>query len=223
MNCDFIKSQVLKDTLYYRRIPMVNIDLTIPAITGNDLATSRFNMYYRQQARASFNYARTQLYPQAVRQYQYAVSQNFPFHGYELVQTFDPTYCKKPIISLYYDLYEFTGGAHGSTTRTGNTWDMSRGVVLRLNDFFKPGYDYSKIILRTIENEARRRQETGQVQYLDNLTENIVKYYDDRNFYISETGIVIFYPLYTIAPYVAGIQTFTIPWVIFGDNLIIKL
>ena len=29
MNCDFIKSQVFKDTLYYRRIPMVNIDLTV--------------------------------------------------------------------------------------------------------------------------------------------------------------------------------------------------
>ena len=66
MNCDFIKSQVFKDTLYYRRIPMVNIDLTVPNMTGHDRVVSRFNMYYRQQAAASFNYARTQLYPQAV-------------------------------------------------------------------------------------------------------------------------------------------------------------
>ena len=222
MNCDFIKSQVFKDTLYYRRIPMVNIDLTVPNMTGHDRVVSRFNMYYRQQAAASFSHARTQLYSQAIRQYHNAMSQGFPFHGFELVQTFEPTYCKKPVISLYYDRYEYTGGAHGSTYRTGNTWDLERGDLLRLRDLFKPGYDYRKIIIRTIEGEARHRQATGQVTYLDNLTENISKYYDDGNFYLSGAGIVICYPLYTIAPYVAGIQTFTIPWVLFGDSLAIK-
>lgn len=222
MNCDFIKSQVFKDTLRYRSIPMINIDLTIPVLAGHDHAASRFNMYYRHQARTSYNYARARLYPQAVRQYHYASSQNYPFHGFELVQTFEPTYCRKPLISLYYDRYEFTGGAHGVTTRTGNTWDMDRGVLLRLEDLFKPGYDYRRIIIRTIERETRRRQETGQVKYLDNLNENIAKNYDDGNYYLSDAGIVIFYPLYTIAPYAAGIQTFTIPWVLFGDNLAIK-
>ncbi len=222
MNCDFIKSQVFKDTLRYRSIPMINIDLTIPVLAGHDHAASRFNMYYRHQARTSYNYARARLYPQVVRQYHYASSQNFPFHGFELVQTFEPTYCRKPLISLYYDRYEFTGGAHGVTTRTGNTWDMDRGVLLRLEDLFKPGYDYRRIIIRTIERETRRRQETGQVKYLDNLNENIAKNYDDGNYYLSDAGIVIFYPLYTIAPYAAGIQTFTIPWVLFGDNLAIK-
>jgi len=222
MNCDFIKSRVFKDTLGFRRVPMVNIDLTIPFIDGHDLFASRFNTYYRNQARTIFNYARAQLYPQAVRQYRYALSQGFPFNGFELVGTFEPTYCKKPVISLFSDLYEFTGGAHGSTSRTGNTWDTGRGVLLRLGDLFKPGYDYRKTIIGVIEREARHRQATGQVDYLDDLEKNIVKYYDDGNFYLSAAGPVIFYPLYTIAPYVAGIQTFTIPWVIFGDNLAIK-
>lgn len=222
MNCDFIKSQVLKHTFHYRRIPMVSIDLSIPHIAGNDLAASRFNMYYRQRARASFNHARSRLYPQAVKQYQYAMSQGFPFHSFELVQVFEPSYCRKPIVSLYYDQYEYTGGAHGNTIREGNTWDMGRGALLRLSDLFREGYDYRKIIISTIEGEAQRRQATGQVQYLDHLSENIVKFYDDRNYYLSEAGIVIFYPLYTIAPYVAGIQTFTIPWVLFGNNLKIR-
>lgn len=222
VNCDFIRSQVLKDTLYFRRTPMVNIDLSIPVMTGDDIFASRFNMYYRQLARAGFNYARARLYPQAVRQYYYAASQGFPFNGFELVQTFEATYCKKPVISLYYDRYEFTGGAHGTTTRTGNTWNTERGVMLSLRDLFKPGYDYKDTILRVVERDARHRQATGQVQYLDNLSENIGKYYDDRNYYLSENGIVIFYPLYTIAPYAAGIQTFTVPWIVFGDNLVIS-
>lgn len=219
MNCDFIKSQTLKDTFYYRRIPMVAINLSFPQMTGSDYATLRFNMHYRQRARASFAYARTRLYPQAVRQYQYAVSQDFPFNSYELVQTFEPTYCKRPIISLYYDQYEFTGGAHGNTIRKGDTWDLDRGVRMMLSDLFKPNYDYRNVIIKTIENEAQRRQAAGQVLYLDDLSENIIKFYDDENFYLSENGVVIFYPLYTIAPYAAGIQTFTIPWILFGENL----
>lgn len=202
---------------------MVNIDLSIPVMTGQDLFATRFNTHYRQIARAGFNYARARLYPQAVRQYFNSISQGFPFHGYELVQNFETTYCRKPVVSLYYDRYEFTGGAHGTTTRTGNTWDTDRGVLLSLRDFFKPGYDYRQTIIRAIEGDARHRQSTGQVQYFDNLSENIAKYYDDGNYYVSENGIVIFYPLYTIAPYAAGIQTFTIPWVLFGGHLRIRL
>ena len=95
MNCDFIKSQVFKDTLLQKdsdgehRPDGSNM-------TGHDRVVSRFNMYYRQQAAASFSHARTQLYSQAIRQYHNAMSQGFPFHGFELVQTFEPHTAKNP-------------------------------------------------------------------------------------------------------------------------------
>ncbi len=223
MICDFIKKQTINDKLYYGRTPMVQIDLSFPAMTGHSASMVRFNLCNRQKAFKSYDYARIKLYPQAVKQYQFSKSQGYPFNTYELVQNYDLTYCKKPILSLFFDLYEFTGGAHGNTVRTGNTWDLRRGTLITLNELFIRDYDYNKIILKTIEAEARRRQIAGKADYFENLSENLVKFYDEKNFFLTEEGIAIFYPLYTIAPYVTGIQVFIIPYVLFGSNMTIQL
>lgn len=223
MTCDFIKKQTIKDKFYYMRVLMVNVNIEYPSLTGTDSGTYKFNMYYRNKAQKTYNYARSKLYGQAVKQYQYNKSQNYPFNPYELLQTFEPTYCKKPIISLYYDLYEFTGGAHGNTVRQANTWDIRSGSQLSMSDLFEKDYDYKAVILQTIENEARRRQITGRVSYFDELSENLIKFFDEQNYYLTEEGLAVFYPLYTIAPYVAGIQVFIVPYILFGSNLKFQL
>lgn len=223
MNCEFIRKQAIRDKLHYGRTLMVNVNLEFPSMTGHDMVSARFNMVNRQKVNRSYNYARIKLYPQAVKQYQFSKSQNYPFNNYELVQVFEVTYCTKPLLSLFFDLYEYTGGAHGNTVRTGNTWDLKRASLMTLNDFFVSNYDYNKLILKTVEAEAKRRQITGKADYFENLSENLVKFYDEKNFYLTESGFAIFYPLYTIAPYAVGIQVFIIPYLLFGNNLKFKL
>ena len=224
MKCDFIKKQTIKDKLYHNKVLMVDITIDYPSLAqGYGENAMRFNMHYRQKARKNYRYASTNLFQAAVKQYNLAISQNFPFHNFEFVEAFEPTYCNKPLISLYYDIYEFTGGAHGNTTRRGNTWDMKKGSMITMDALFVKGYDYQPVILKYIESEARRRQITGMANFFDNLHENIRKYYDEKNFYLTEEGLAVYYPLYTIAPYSEGIQVFIIPYQVFGDNLKYKL
>lgn len=224
MKCDFIKKQTIKDKLYHNKVLMVDVKIDYPALTsGYDGNAMRFNMHYRQKAHKNYRYVSTKLYPAAVKQYNTAKTQNFPFNAFEFVEVFEPTYCKKPLISLFYDLYEFTGGAHGNTIRKGNTWDMRKGTMIPLEALFERDYDYKSFILRYIESDARRRQITGMAHYFEGLSENLHKYFDEKNFYLTEEGIAIFYPLYTIAPYVEGIQVFIIPYQLFGDKLRYKL
>ncbi|MCX7772019.1 MAG: DUF3298 and DUF4163 domain-containing protein [Clostridia bacterium] len=224
MKCEFIKKQTIKDKLYHNKVLMVDVKIDYPSITqGYEGDPMRFNMHYRQKAQKNYRYASTKLYQAAVKQYTIAKPQGVPFNNFEFVEAFEPTYCRKPFISLYYDLYEFTGGAHGNTIRKGNTWDMRRGVMLPLEAFFDKDYDYQAVMLRYIESEARRRQITGMATYFDGLHENLKKYFDAQNYYLTEEGLAIFYPLYTIAPYVDGIQVFIIPYLIFGDKIKYKL
>jgi hypothetical protein len=220
MKCDFIKKQTIKEKLYHNKILMVDVKIDYPALTtGYDGNGMRFNMHYRQKAQKNYRYASTTLYPTAVKQYNTAKSQDFPFNAFEFVEAFEPTYCKKPLISLFYDLYEFTGGAHGNTIRKGNTWDMRKGAMIPLEALFERDYDYKAFILRYIEADARRRQITGMAHYFEGLNENLKKYFDEKNYYLTEEGIAIFYPLYSIGPYVEGIQVFIIPYQLFGDKL----
>lgn len=220
MKCNYIRTQTIKDQLYHNKVLMVDLKINYPHLDpGYSGNSSRFNMHYRQRARKNYYYASSKFYQAAVKHYNVSQVQDFPFHNFEFIEVFEATYCNKPLISLFFDVYEFTGGAHGTTVRKGNTWDMRKGMLLALEQLFIKDYYYVPIMLACIESEAARRQITGTDHYFDNLNENIRKYFDPKNYYLDENGIAIFYPLYTIAPYASGIQVFVVPYQLFGDNL----
>lgn len=180
-------------------------------------------MHYRQKARTEKRYTSANLYRTATKQYNDANLQGFPFNHFEFVEIFEPAYCKSSLISLYFDIYEYTGGAHGNTVRQGNTWDMKKGTMISLESLFERNYDYKSNILIYIEAEAKRRQNTESANYFEELSGNIIKYFNQDNYYLTYEGLAIFYPLYTIAPYSEGIQVFVIPYRLFGDELIYDL
>ncbi len=218
-----IKKETLNNELYYDNQLMVKITIEYPQISANapDEGAVAFNRYYQEEAVKLSEVGEDTLYPDAVAQYQYDMQQGYPFNSYELVQDYTITYNKLPIISLYRDVYTYTGGAHGLTQRTGDTWEMTESALLDLRDLFVEGYDYNDIILKIIRVEATARQERGEVDYFDDYLTLVETYYDEDNFYLSDKGIVIYYPLYSIAPYASGIQEFLIPYRIFGKNLVI--
>lgn len=224
MKCDFIKTRTIRDRLFHNNKLMVNVNIDYPfLVQGNGRNAMYFNAHYRQKAQRNYRYASTRLYQGAVRHYNVSKSQGFPFNNFEFVETIETTYCKKPVISLFYDIYEYTGGAHGNTIRKGNTWDLEKGVIIPLGSLFSKDYDYVPVIIKYIESETRRRQISGMVHYFENLDENIKKYFDPANYYLTDEGLAVFYPLYTIAPYSEGIQVFIIPYFLFGDKLKYKL
>lgn len=220
-----VVKQTLVEQLTFQGVTMVNVDVAYPAI-GGDISrpcAKRVNEYYEREAQAQRRHARDSLYKDAVADFKFSQEKGYPFHSYELMQVFDVTYNAFPVLSLYYDVYQYTGGAHGMTERTGNTWDLLRCRMLSMQDLFRRGYDYTQTILKYVEAEALRRQADGEAQYFDGLSQNIVKYFDEKNYYLSCQGLNVFYPLYSIAPYYVGIQVFTVPYAMFEGNLVYPL
>ncbi len=216
-----ITKHTLKDDLTYKGVIMVGVQIDYPQISGAVSAQGRkaFNRYYVLQANERMAYARTTMYKSAVEDYEYRQQQGYPFNQYALAQAFEVTLNRPPLVSLYYDVYEYTGGAHGNTTRTGNTWDLQKGRMLKLNELFRPGYQYMPVISAAVTAEAHRREAAGEGYYFDNLDQNLAQYFDPANFYLTSEGLAIFYPLYTISPYAGGINVFEVPYGLFGNNL----
>ncbi|NLG38096.1 MAG: DUF3298 and DUF4163 domain-containing protein [Clostridiales bacterium] len=207
-----IIKKTVEQQFLYRDTLMVDAAVHFPQLAGPDCeGFQRFNEYYRQRAASLIKYAEETMYPAAVEQYRNAQMNGYPFNHYILLQTFEIT-CRSSLLSLFADVYEYTGGAHGLTTRTSETWKPDEGRRLSLGDLFVEGYDYMSVIIPVIEAEAARRQASGEADYFDDLPANIRRYFDEENYYLTPAGLVIFYPLYTIAPYASGIQTFTIPY-----------
>ena len=128
-----------------------------------------------------------------------------PIGPYQLYSRYKVTNGQN-VTSFYIDYYQFTGGAHGITSRLSYNVDNANGKELNLNDLFKNGYDYKSVINLEIANAIERDKDkyfTGKDGF------NGIK--ENQAFYIDRGNVVIYFDIYEIAPYVTGIPEFYIP------------
>lgn len=140
-----------------------------------------------------------------------------PTFPYEVVSKFETTKDDENILSFYNDFYEYLGGAHGNTVRTSYSINKKKQSILTLNELFSENYNYEDVINKVIaqkldENPNNYFYNSSNYKGIDN----------NAGFYIKDNVLVIYYELYEIAPYVAGIPEFEIPIELFGSNYIYK-
>lgn len=111
------------------------------------------------------------------------------------------------IISIFVKYYKYSGGAHGYYEYIPYNFDLRSGKNLTLKEIFKQGVDYKIIINNEIEK---------QIKELGKKEKDLDKVYDfygikeNQKFYLEDGNIVIYFDLYDIAPYAAGIPEFPI-------------
>jgi hypothetical protein len=114
------------------------------------------------------------------------------------------------IISLIQRVYQYTGGAHGMTMQTGHTIDRTSGRQLTLANLFLTGANYAERLNRFVLEEGRARK--LPMWDFKGIGEKTA-------FYLSDTGVVLFFQQYEIAPYSAGIVQMQIPCELMKDIL----
>lgn len=146
----------------------------------------------------------------AIAQYKEGMEQGYPIRVFDVVQSYEITYLHSCIISLYFDRYEYTGGAHGNTVRQSQTWDLKRCATLTLNQLLTCPQGRKAYIMNAISSQIRKLPEL----YFENYEELIAETFQEKSFYCTPDGIVIYYQQYDIAPYSSGIREFLLP---YGD------
>ncbi|HPF95425.1 MAG TPA: DUF3298 domain-containing protein [bacterium] len=128
------------------------------------------------------------------------------------------------IISLRFDGYEYTGGAHGNPSLAGLTIDPKTGHTLLLKDIIAPDKLQALLakerqILLSDEEGGYLYEETN-AQFREFLAlptypadKQVELYGNDSNFYLTEKGIVIYHTAYEIAAYAAGQFETEIPYI----------
>lgn len=161
-------------------------------------------------------YAYQTLFRQAVADYKYAKQNGFPFHPYEAVLNYTVTYNGHCHLSAYRDRYEYTGGAHGTTIRYADTWDLQTGALLPLNAFFDDEDGMKDFLLEHIRIDADQNMAENPYIYFDNYRDLIGRYFSAEQYYLTTSGLAVYYQQYDIAPYATGIVVFTIPYETLG-------
>lgn len=144
-----------------------------------------------------------------------AKKEGWPIRAYAAVSNYRVTYSKNDLLSLYIDYYAYTGGAHGFTDRVASNIDLATGKELQLKDLFRSGIDYKAII----NQEIKRQMQLDPEKYFPETLTEWQGISQDQPCYIEDDNLVVYFPLYEIAPYACGIPQFEIPLATLELNL----
>ena len=127
------------------------------------------------------------------------------------------------VLSLVTNTSSSTGGAHGIYVESAYVFDTETGALLTL-DKLTPDYAaFSTLVVQKMVEQAHSNQEL-----YDAISSFVEESEWERSFahllregswYLNENGLVLFSTLYELAPYAAGIQTFTVSYADLGELL----
>lgn len=207
-----IEKREIKDELKYKNTVVLTYKIEYAQITETEyeMGKRNFNYYNKQKALELQQYIINNLFKEAKALYDYNSSNGYPIMEYEIILEYNVTYNKDNIVSIYYDQYEFTGGAHGNTIRRSQNWNLYEGKMLLLSYFFPNNPYYVIDILIEINKQIKEQIQNGTNYYFDNYCELVLETFNLENYYLTEKGIAIFFQQYDIAPYSSGIPVFYI-------------
>lgn len=206
-----IKTKSLKREMKYRGELLLTYWIDYPhfADLGDLMPVMSVNRFYCRRAHSYQRHLERVLFPQAVQQYCFSQEKGFPIRIWEATENFKVTEQDGCIVSIYIDRYEYTGGAHGNTVRSAQTWLLPKGRPVSLHELFAcPQEESMEYLFRVIEAQIKREPEI----YFENAGELARKNFNKENFYCTPGGLVVFYQQYDIAPYSSGIRRFLIPY-----------
>ena len=203
---------VIEKNLYYKNHLIVKYRIEYPRIISSThyYSARKFNYFNQLKAMELKLYSEKELFENAKEIYDYNINNNYSFSPYELVYIYTVTYNKNNFVSLYSDQYIYAGGAHGSTIRSSQNWNMTSGYQILLSSLFHDDCSFVIPLLKEILHQIETQIENGTNSYFENYAKLVVETFDFEQFYLIDNSIAIFYQQYDIAPYSSGIPVFFI-------------
>ena len=168
---------------------------------------NKLNSYYKK----STDKFKTKLEKDAIKYYKETEGSSTPFHPYVANVDYKVSLNKSPLLSLYLNYYQYTGGAHGLYTWKANTFDLKEKKLLHLDDLFQQEDTYKDVIRAEIVRQIKSI-------YFPDATEKVMST-KKFHFFLEPNNLVIYFPLYEIAPYSSGIPQFRIPYTLLREYL----
>lgn len=229
---DIKQSVEIKNNNLSEKNQWINLDVNYPTIIFKNQDKSIIQDKINKQFFADAMWSREQMLKDSKEAYEDAIKYKYDFRPYSLEIKYDIDKNNDGILSAHSTVYYYTGGAHGMSYTISYNYRIEDGRELKLNDLFKEGYDYKKVINEKIKVLRDKMDEEYKAEYIKNggkesdykslFFEEFKGIKDDQKFYITNNDIVIYYDHYEIAPYAFGMPKFNIPISSLKEGLNIK-
>lgn len=210
----------LQQDMYYKGVLILSYTVRYPCFVSNSyqIMLAKLNHYYKTKAYRYVKVNIMKLFQTAMVEYEYAVANNIPVRPFDAVTVYEITYNKDCVLSLYFDRYEYTGGAHGVTIRTSDSWNIANSSPIRISDLFFIPEDINAFIADTILEQIDQELivDSEGFQYFEDYETLVKEKFNPNNYYLNNRGVIIYFQQYEIAPYASGIREFLLPFGIGG-------
>lgn len=120
--------------------------------------------------------------------------------------TQDVKYNRNGFLSINEEKYVYTGGAHGMTLRKSRNIDIILQKEIQLSDLFaEEGYE------NTLNRMIKEQQQLNPDLYAELWERPVIKTEHQKNFYITDNALVIYYQPYELSYYAKGVVEFSLP------------
>jgi hypothetical protein len=110
---------------------------------------------------------------------------------------------ERGILSLLLSNYGYSYPmAHGNTLAKSLTFNVNTGKLYPLNELFKPGSDYVRVLSANVAVQLKQR-DLPTIQPFTTINPN-------QDYYLADKALVIYFQLYEITPYYVGMPMFPI-------------
>ena len=135
-----------------------------------------------------------------------------PFNGWEMERSLRIVFTTKNMITLLFEEYGYTGGAHPFSGYRYSVLSLEDGRQILLDDLFNPGYATAlNVAAEKIFRETRKLKEEETLEEQGFAFPNDVFSVND-NFGVLKEGLDFIFNSYEIAPYALGPTQFTVPY-----------
>lgn len=118
-------------------------------------------------------------------------------------------------LSICYDIYSYSGGAHGYTSRVSANYDSKTGERLSLDSIAEDAALLRQLAYGYMLNisAGEKYQLNGESIFFEaDLTDELKSLVESDDWYFSQEGLVFFANPYELAPYGCGRIDFVIPY-----------
>lgn len=193
---------------------LAKVDLTYPEIENptNDATIAAWNEEYKKDIEEEISSIEEDMVPAAEEEKEWRDAEGYEVTPLEFEQTVDVTLNRKDLLSITEFYYYYTGGAHPNSSRRSRTFDMENKKELAISDILKdedPNALMMKAYADMVDNNEYYAEDA---QYREDLKRTIKESLDHVSFYLTDTGMELYFMPYDVASYAEGYIEATIPY-----------
>ncbi len=184
----------------------LNIRIIYPYLSGFN-AAEKLNDTFLKNNINSIGYIREAYgYIKELKEQQKKDQEEVSSIGVSLESFFDYNFSGN-IMSLIFNSYDYTGGAHGMAYKDSFTVNTKTNeIYYNFGSLFNSSSNYKKVILEKINKLIDKEKD----MYFDDAKKTVAARNSDYKFYIDGDKLVIYFGLYELRPYAGGMSVFEI-------------